>query len=1113
MAAGTAADQTEFAQFRILGPLEVVRSGCAVPLGGPRQRAVLAVLLLEANRVVPFDRLAEDVWGGHPPGSVTTLQTYVFHLRRALDPDRLPGAGGDVLVTRDRGYQLRVNREHLDAAVFEEGLAAGQAALAAGQYAEAAEGLRNALALWRGPVLADLADYAFIRPETARLEELRLAAIEDRIDADLALGRHHALTGELERLVGEYPLRERLQGQLMLTLYRCGRQAEALAVYRRVRELLSGELGIEPGEELRRLERAVLRQEVPAAAPRRALHNLPVRLTSFVGRETELAALEGLLGEARMVTLTGVGGAGKTRLAVEFAAAAVERFGDGVWLADLAGIADAELVPSVVMEALGLRQSGEVAVLEVLCSRLRSVEILLVLDNCEHLLGACADLAVTLLGRCRGVRVLATSREPLGVPGEAVRPVPPLVVPAEPAGKHAIAASAAVRLFVDRGNSAVAGPGGLDAPVEVVARICRELDGLPLAIELAAARTSVLSAEEIEAHLADKFRFLASRHPAADPRHQTLKTAVGWSYDLLSEEERRVFCELSVFAGGFTLAAVAAVCCGGDQASALDLVDRLAAKSLLIAEPASGRTRYRLLETIRQFAAGCLSEAGQAGPARRRHAEAFLQLAEEERDLAVLAREQDNFRAALDFTLSGGSPAGLPLARALGGFWLARGLISEGLGWLERALAAGPADERLRADLHRLLGAGLYAAGDLEQAQATLADGAQVAAAAGLRSVQARIRVLQAEIQALTQSGIYVEARQACEAAAALLESEGELEGAAEAWLSVGKLRLFDGDTQAAEQALERAADRARQSGNHHAQRQARAWLVANLEDLPMPVDVAVGHAEQQLEAAAGDPWPEAAILQNLALLYALAGRFADARAAYQRGRSISAASGAKLSWARCTMLAGRIEMMAGNPVEAERILTEGNEALQAMGERAYRASILAELAAAVYAQGRLRQALRLTEEAEALGVADYDAEARWRATRAKVLARAGNFPAATRLAEEAVALIPATADWPQRAEFLVAKAEVSQLAGALDEAEDSLRRALRFYDGRQMVLLAERTRALLASLTAQRHAEEQLRGPDLQRGERARVHSGGRVSAGGVDEGLPLAADRGRQD
>src|SRR5689334_10930942 len=259
MAVGTTVGEAEPAQFRILGPLEVRRSGCAVPLGGPRQRAVLALLLLEANRVVSVDRLAEDIWDGHPPpGSATTLHSYVFRLRQALEPDRPRGVAGEILVTQDRGYLLRVNREHLDAAIFEEWGTAGRAALDAGRYAEAAQTLRQALGLWRGPVLADLADYAFARPEAARLEELRLAAVEDRIDADLALGRHQALTGELERLAGEYPLRERLHGQLMLALYRCGRQAEALAAYRRVRNLLAGELGIDPGEPLQRLHGSVL---------------------------------------------------------------------------------------------------------------------------------------------------------------------------------------------------------------------------------------------------------------------------------------------------------------------------------------------------------------------------------------------------------------------------------------------------------------------------------------------------------------------------------------------------------------------------------------------------------------------------------------------------------------------------------------------------------------------------------------------------------------------------------------------------------------------------------------------------------------------------------------
>src|SRR6185437_16087205 len=262
MAADTVAGQTELAEFGILGPLEVSRAGYAVPLGGPRQRAVLALLLLEANRVVSLDRLAEDLWAGHQPeGWVTTVQIYVSHLRQALEPGRARGAAGEVLVTRGRGYLLRVDGGRRDAARFQDGFAAGRAALEAGRYAEAAGTLRTALSLWRSQVLADLADYPFIRPEATRLEELRLAAVEARIDADLALGRHDALTAELEQLVAEHPLRERLHGQLMLALYRCGRQAGALAAYQRVRDLLAGELGIDPGEPLRALHASVLAQD------------------------------------------------------------------------------------------------------------------------------------------------------------------------------------------------------------------------------------------------------------------------------------------------------------------------------------------------------------------------------------------------------------------------------------------------------------------------------------------------------------------------------------------------------------------------------------------------------------------------------------------------------------------------------------------------------------------------------------------------------------------------------------------------------------------------------------------------------------------------------------
>src|SRR5215472_10359469 len=307
---------------------------------------------------------------------------------------------------------------------------------------------------------------------------------------------------------------------------------------------------------------AVLRTFAAATGAER--HNLPARLTSFVGREPELAALEKLLGGARLVTLTGAGGVGKTRLAVEFAAGATGRFRDGVWLADLVGITDPGLVPTVVMEALGARQDGDVPVIDALRWRLRSAQLLLVLDNCEHLLDACADLAGALLSGSAGLRVLATSRELLGVSGEVACPVQPLAVAAEEAGPTVIAGAPAVRLFLDRGSAVRAGAGLAGAPVAAVARICRELDGLPLAIELAAARTSVLSVEEIETHLSDKFAFLAYWRPVADPRHQALRTAIDWSYQLLTAAEQEAFRQLSVFAADFGLQQAAAVCCGGD---------------------------------------------------------------------------------------------------------------------------------------------------------------------------------------------------------------------------------------------------------------------------------------------------------------------------------------------------------------------------------------------------------------------------------------------------------------------------------------------------------------------------------------------------------------------
>jgi predicted ATPase/class 3 adenylate cyclase len=793
------------------------------------------------------------------------------------------------------------------------------------------------------------------------------------------------------------------------------------------------------------------------------LTNLPAQVSSFVGRDAELAGVRRLVATSRLVTLTGAGGVGKTRLALECAAGMLEQFADGVWLADLAGITEAELVPSRVMESLGVRQSGDLPVREALRYRLRSAELMLILDNCEHLLDACAELAGELLSSSPGLRVLTTSRESLGVAGEITYLVPPLPLPPETDSEQASADSPAVRLFLDRGSAARAGTTASAMPLAVVARICRELDGLPLAIELAAARASALSVEEIAAHLIDKVQFLAFRRPAAVQRHQALTTAIGWSYELLTERERFVFRQLSVFAGGFELEPVAVVCCGEDQAEALSMIDRLVSKSLVAMEITAAGTRYRLLEPIRGYAAGQLADAGEAEDARMRHAEVFLHLAEREHNSAVLAREQDNFRAAFDWSLSQQTQTAPRLAHALGSFWLARGLLEEGRAWLEAALGQGHPDARQRAGLLRLLGTVLSQAGDLRQAAVSFSEGTQVAETAGLPAERARIVVAD-----IDQAGSEREALAECEAAAATLEREGDLDGLAEAWLSIGKIRFFLGDCYGAAEALEPAAASARRGGDHHVELEASRWLVVCWWMLPVPASEALDHAEKMLRAATGDAWAEAEILEPLSVLYAHVGRFADARSAIARAKAEYARSGAKFGWAHCAIPSGYIELIAEDAAAAELVLGEGCEAFRAMGERGFFASAVAMLAEAIYAQGRIEEAQQLTEQAEDAAAADdIDAQARWRATRAKILARRGHVAAAKQLADEAVARTSLTSYAWLLAETLTAQAEVSRIAGANEEAAESLRKALQLYEERHATSLAKRLTIALASLPA----------------------------------------------
>jgi predicted ATPase/class 3 adenylate cyclase len=845
-------------EFAVLGPLEATRGGTPIALGAGRQRALLALLLIHANEVVPSERLIDELWGADPPGGAAhSLQVYVSGLRKALEPERAPKTPASVVVTRTPGYVVHVGDRALDRLYFEHLLGEGRQALREGDPRGAARQLGEALGLWRGPALVDFAYEGFAQAEAARLDELRIGALEDKIEAELALGRHGELIGELERAAHDDPLRERLWGQWMLALYRAGRQAEALRSFQKLRAHLGDELGIAPSPELVALEEAIVLQkpeldwqppervtssaahdlptgtvtfvftdiesstrlwdEHPEAmqdalvrhdailrdtieshrgqvvksmgdgmvavfadagdavgaavsaqrglsdepwsvtGPLRArmgLHtgeaqhrdgdyfglalnraarimsaghggqvlcsaatgalardtlpkgvglvdlgehrlrglsrpetifqvgqadlvgkfpplrsldafmgNLPSPVSSFIGRERELAATTAALDEARTVTLTGVGGVGKTRLALQVAAAALSKFRDGAWWCELAPIRDRDGVTEAVAALFSVTARTAETVEEAVVEFLRHKELLLVLDNCEHLLEPVAHLVNTLERSCPRLVVLATSREGLGVDGERILPTPSLSAPSADAGPQRMMEADAVHLFVERAVAVAADFELSDENAAAVGQVCRRLDGVPLAIELAAARVPAMTPAELAERLDRRFQVLAGGRRGAVERHQTLRAAIDWSYDLLSESEQRLLARLAVFAGGCTLDAAEAVCGGDgiDRDVVFESLARLVAGSLVVAEDHGSQTRYRLLETIRQYGEERLGDAGEADTLRSRHAGHYAAFAEQAFGyldgpehapwVARLSAEHDNLLAAWSWAI------------------------------------------------------------------------------------------------------------------------------------------------------------------------------------------------------------------------------------------------------------------------------------------------------------------------------------------------------------------------------------------------------------------------------------------------------------------------------
>jgi predicted ATPase/DNA-binding SARP family transcriptional activator len=708
----------------MLGPTEVrADDGVLADVPGARLRGLLIALALEPGHVVQKATLIDWIWGERPPpGAANALQRLVSRLRKILPEGAVEG--------RPDGYRLTVEPEAVDAVRFERLLGQARGGRARGdQEARRVRLLREALGLWRGAAMQDvgLRDSAAFDAAVTRLEGLRLTALEDRFDAEISLGHGAGLVAELTDVAAAHPMRERLAAALMRALAEAGRGTEALLVYQRTREALADALGADPAPELSALHVALLRGELGRREEDRKT-NLRAELTSFVGRDADVAAVRGLIAGHRLTTLIGPGGAGKTRLATETARTLLGDLPDGAWLAELAAIGADGDVAQPALAGLGLRDAllggaPHAELTDRIIAAIRDREALLILDNCEHVIGPAAAFAHRLLGECRRLRILATSREPLGITGEALWLVKPLGLPEADASPGEIESSAAVRLLRDRAGAVradLAVRHQLDGrTLATMVRVCRALDGMPLAIELAAAALRTMSLDQLARRLGDRFRLLTSGSRTALPRHRTLRAVVDWSWELLTGPERVVLRRLSVFAGGASLEAAERVCAGGEagpgtpgpepgRAQVLELLTALAEKSLLLTEGDSA-PRYRMLGTIREYAGHRLAEAGETELARRAHlayfteltetAEPHLRRAEQLEWLAVLEAEHDNIGSAMRGALAAGeAQAAMRLAAAAGSYWWLGGHKTEGFELITAAIRTpGEVTDEVRA--------------------------------------------------------------------------------------------------------------------------------------------------------------------------------------------------------------------------------------------------------------------------------------------------------------------------------------------------------------------------------------------------------------------------------
>ncbi|MDQ3978357.1 MAG: winged helix-turn-helix domain-containing protein [Actinomycetota bacterium] len=1000
-------------EVRLLGPLEVEGdTGRVALLPGKKLRLLLTVLALDAGSVVAADHLIETLYGDQLPAVPSNaLHLLVAKLRRALA--EVEDNGAEKLVTRAPGYLLALEPDQIDVLRFERMAAEGRRLLHSRPDA-AAIVLRDALALWRGEALVDVAYDDVATVARSRLEELRLDAVESRIEAELASGDDAHLVAELERLTSAYPLRERLWGQLMVALYRHGRQADALRAYQQARgELLN--VGLEPGPSLRQLEAAILAHDPSLDGPVRSkgrAGNLPLPLTELVGRKQEVADLRLLLGVHRLVTIVGPGGAGKTRLAIDVARSFVDEVADGVWLVELAPVARTA-VAATAAAALGISPTGPNVGAD-LVRALAGRAVLLVLDNCEHVIDEAARLVHDLLTQVPTVRVLATSREVLGVAGEHRFVVPPLSV------------DAAVELFAERLESA-GGPAVLtdEEGRRRAFEVCSRLDGLPLAVELAASRSVHLDAAEVLRRLDDRFRLLTGGLRTADPRQQTLRAVVDWSWDLLDEEERIVFRRLAVFAGSATVDAAERVCSGEDVSSdqVAAIMARLERKSLLFVERSGRRTRFGMLQTLADYARERLSESGEDDRIRRRHAQWAADLvAESELGLRTnaqlvwlgrLAVEFDNVRDAVGWAVAHDRPLALVTAANLAWFCYMTDQAETGWVLLSAALDGSSGVSTARARALAFAAALGKMSGHLEEAAAFGRLAEECVPPDDPPEVLASVLGILA--LADMQSGAVQSVRPLLARARACLKHSPE-----RWWLGYTDVidaivALYDGRSTEAFELLDRAVTTMRAAGDDWAALMAfvpRAYLAeraGHLDDAAAALEQGLAGAARFRDALVGTPIRLTLITvaqARLALIRAAQGRCEEAVRLAERAVE-EAGLGAPTAVGIAYQARGRARIGLGRPGEGRADLQRAGRLFRDLGVGIAAAECLLDVGLSWLAQNDAPAAVAALEQAraDALGTEDRHTADRVLTALADAHAAAGDPAAASAVRSQAASL------------------------------------------------------------------------------------------------------------